>query len=154
MKNIDLSIINVLKNTYPELFGQYFNKMGLIPNATLETQRRAGELFKRYSVESFESFMQRYRNWIKEPVVSTPRSVRKSHSDNFEIESWIAQDEKEFDAPSFLREKTLDRDYSYLDFQLNTVECHKDKMLDSVLVQMVNKLHRGNVLKIYLDEIL
>lgn len=150
MKNIDVSVMNVLKNQYPELFGQYFNEMGLIPNPTLETRRKASEIFQRFSLESFDSFMQRYRNWISPSTLQ-----RRPRNANLEIESLTLQKEQEFNVLSFLREKTLYRDYVYLDFELKEeLELHKDEMLDPLLVEMVNKLHTDKMLEIRLNEIL
>lgn len=67
MNNVDVSIINVLKASNPEIFGLYFSVMGTTPNPNQKVRREARKLFQMHSSESFDSFMQRYRNWINDP---------------------------------------------------------------------------------------
>lgn len=66
MNNIDVSIMNVLKKSHSEIFNQYFNDVGAIPNPNVETRKKAEDIFKTYSTQTFDSFMQKYRNHIIE----------------------------------------------------------------------------------------
>lgn len=62
MNNVDVSIVNVLKASDPQIFGLYFNETGSIPNPNQATRNKAQALFRMYNrSEPFEKLMQRYR---------------------------------------------------------------------------------------------
>lgn len=187
MNNVDVSIINVLKASNPEIFSQYFSLMGTTPNPNQKTRREASKLFQMHSSESFDSFMQRYRNWINEPRdrnldqfnVSTQtnpdpvfpqsnadfnasfqRAEEDEIPDILEIRSLFFDprqndEEQEFEALPFLKKKSLYRDYTYLDFQLNEdwINSTPNEVSDmdnmSSLLKMLNAIHNYKVLELY-----
>lgn len=142
MNNVDVSIINVLKTLHPEIFGIYFNTMGSIPNPTQETHRKASALFQAYTPETFDSFMERYRNWIRllegPPETSSSPEDEEEEEEEEEVEDYSHQGDPteeieiesmvdfiqsrrrakkpEFDVSSFLMQKTMDREYASIDF--------------------------------------
>lgn len=188
MNNVDVSIINLLKASNPEIFGLYFTVMGSTPNPNQKTRCKANALFRAYSSESFDSFMQRYRDWINEPrdrflsqlnvssqtessvveeeVVVEERDELEEDSLDDELESLLIDPRRqrmkqlEFDLFKFLKEKSLDRDYIYLDFEMNTdlIKFYPREMLDMntmpLLLDLVNKNHDYVVLYKHLNDIL
>lgn len=172
MNNVDVSIINVLKAANPDIFSLYFNEMGATPNPNVRTRYRAQQLFRAYSSESFENFMQRYRHWMAIPCSSRKdRSVSAQTGDDpvsrrmtmsgggggggGEDDGWdlrrITKPDG-FDVFKFLKEKTTSQDYECLNFQMETIEMDPDEMLDlkemSTLLKKVNKLHAYRLLRL------
>lgn len=146
MNNVDASMINVLNKSHPEIFGQYFNRMGCVPNPNQRIRGQASALFRAYaSSENFGSFMERYRNWIGQS-----RRVREApQSDADEPVEWVVR-KKDFNALMFLREKSLGRDYAPLDFHsVDSVDV--DALLDVgsllAVLDWLNKTHDYEVLR-------
>lgn len=77
MNNLDVSLMNVLKSQYPDIFESYFNSVGATPNVNLATRQAACKIFKKYSTEDFCQFMQRYKSHIAEPKRDTEKIVNK-----------------------------------------------------------------------------
>lgn len=176
MNNVDVSIIKVLADSYPEIFGLYFNEMGSIPNPNLLTRSKASALFQEYCTwESFENFMQRYRDWINGPrdqllarLNAPPREqeVRDFQEwvDELEIESLIDPrrkcHEKKFDPSKFLKERNERRDYIYLDFdfKVKLANVYPDEVLElgrlPLVLNVLDKMHDYKLLHGHVSEYL
>lgn len=62
MNNIDVSLMNVLKSHHANIFNLYFNDSGSIPNPNVAMRTQAKDIFKKYSTENFDQFVQKYQN--------------------------------------------------------------------------------------------
>lgn len=178
MNNVDVSVINVLVDSYPEIFGLYFNEMGSIPNPNLMTRSKASALFQEHcTFEGFDSFMQRYRDWINGPRdqllarLNAPPPNREQEVrdfqqwvDELEIESLIDPRRKfkmkKFDPSKFLKERNERRDYVYLDFEFKVklANVYPDEVLElgrlPLVLDVLNKIHDYKLLDGHVSEYL
>lgn len=226
MNNIDVSIMNVLTKLYPDIFSQYFNDVGVIPNPTVETRKKAEDIFKLYSTQTFESFMQKYRNLIVEQndefciETNANNSTQTTFDENLQVENNVCEEEtssptntvqepttsqepassqeswtseqaysnlisdsiskissfkkkkhtEEFDVLNFLKEKQLNKNYIFLDFQIQEIEdelfiingCPGDKETNklakkalekmSEYLEILNRLYSYRILNVYLEK--
>lgn len=61
MNNLDVSLMNVLQSQHGDIFNSYFNNVGSIPNLSTSVREKAKTIFKKYSTQDFDQFMQKYR---------------------------------------------------------------------------------------------
>lgn len=155
MNNIDVSIINVLKATYPDIFNQYFNNFGIIPNPNMDTRNKAKAIFRNYSSENFENFMERYRNLVWKPQKNNVKKkidlsacqVLKIPKEKFEILKFIIQKIKneEYNALEFQSDYGIQEVLTDLDYKQSTSEVLK---VIHDYIKTLNKMNEYEILHI------
>lgn len=159
MNNLDVSLINVLKNSHPDVFGQYFTEHSSIPNPDPDARREAEAIFRSHSDKDFGQFMKKYRDWVSGRRNTQSDALTQTDPERPCDAVRQRAEEKEsenFDILKFLSEKSNAKDYRYLKFQsdddtfdeLNDFDClsnknnsHADKYLRqmSEQIKVLNK---------------
>ena len=155
MNNLDVSIINVLKSTYPDIFHQYFNDIGIIPNPNLNTRNKAKVVFQKYSSENFDSFVQRYRNFVWNPKIST----YLNYSAPIIPYQSFEKTKETFKAINFIKEKRKQKNYYLLEFlsddgvQENLINLNRNKFSEEFLeknmlecIKALNNIYKYEIL--------
>ena len=156
LNNVDVSIINVLQTRYPDIFNQYFNRFGIIPNPNLDTRNKAKGIFRNYSSENFENFIQRYRNLVwtfqksneKKSSNVSPYQVLETPKEKFKIINFIIKKIKKQDyiALELQSEEGLQEVVTNLNYSQSSSEILKN-MFDYITA--FNKINKYEVLSIY-----